>query len=139
MDINRLNAPLHIRCPKCGADLEYNPRRIKDRIENITSKYKSIAAKLPTTKDEKQRKKARKDLEKLRVMMSLLKEDNNMISTLLKEETDRIVRRKIKEKIGDEAYLQMIREAEEEARSENVFHTYELAIQRYSNIPDVVD
>lgn len=139
MDINKITKPLHIRCPKCGADLEYNPRRIKDRLDNIKMTCASIQKQLPTITDKAARKKKIKELEQLQFMVKLLKEDNNMVSTLLKEETDRIMREMVREKIGSEEWMRMLHEAEERAREENVFHTYELAIQSYSNIPDNVD
>ena len=49
------------------------------------------------------------------------------------------MREMVREKIGSEEWMRMLHEAEERAREENVFHTYELAIQSYSNIPDNVD
>lgn len=136
MDINKLNAPLHIRCPKCKAELEYNPRRVKDRLENMKTTAASIQSQLPQIKDKRERKKKMKELDGIKWYMKLLKEDNNMISTLLKEETDRIMRGKIREMIGDETWIRLHQEAEEQAIEENVFHTYELAIQKYSNIMD---
>ena len=136
MDINKIVKPLHIRCPKCGADLEYNPRRIKDRLDNIKMTYQSIQRQMPTITDKDVRKKKVKELERLQFTMKRLKEDNNMVSTLLKEETDRIMREMVRDIIGEEEWMRMLHEAEERAREENVFHTYELAIQSYSNIPD---
>lgn len=136
MDTNKLFAPLHIRCPKCGADLEYNPRRIKERLENATTKYMSLQRRLPSITDKADRKKKIKEIEQLQRYMKLLKEDRNMISRLLKEETDRIMKEKLKEKIGEEEWMRMLQEAEAQARDENVFHTYELAIQNFSNIPE---
>lgn len=136
MDINKLNAPLHIRCPKCKAELEYSPRRVKDRLDNMKIAVASIQSQLPSIKDKGERKKKLKELEQIQWYVKLLKEDNNMISTLLKEETDRIMRGKIRELIGDEEWMRILHESEEQAIEENVFHTYELAIQKYSNIPD---
>ena len=81
MDINKITKPLHIRCPKCGADLEYNPRRIKDRLDNIKMTCASIQKQLPTITDKAARKKKIKELEQLQFMVKLLKEDNNMVST----------------------------------------------------------
>lgn len=137
MDINRLNAPLHIRCPKCKAELEYSPRRVKDRLDNIKIAVASIQSQLPSLKGRAKALKI-KEMEQLKFQMKLLKEDNNMISTLLKEETDRIMRVKIRELIGNDEWMRILHEAEEQALEENVFHTYELAIQKYSNIPDNV-
>jgi hypothetical protein len=136
MDINKIVKPLHIRCPKCGADLEYNPRRIKDRLDNIKMTYQSIQRQMPTITDKDVRKKKVKELERLQFTMKLLKEDNNMVSTLLKEETDRIMREMVRDIIGEEEWMRLLHKAEERAREENVFRTYELAIQSYSNIPD---
>lgn len=136
MDINKLNAPLHIRCPKCKAELEYSPRRVKDRLDNIKIAVASLQKQLPTITDKKARAQKVKEMEQLVFQMKLLKEDNNMMSTLLKEETERIFKQMIREFLGDGEYMRILKAAEDQARDENVFHTYELAIQKYSNIPD---
>ena len=63
MDINKLNAPLHIRCPKCKAELEYSPRRVKDRLDNMKIAAASIQSQLPSIKDKGERRKKLKELE----------------------------------------------------------------------------
>ena len=138
MDINEINKPIHIRCPKCKADLEYNPRKIRDRLQIIKDKYASLGRKIREAKNPMERHKILCERKKLDFQIRLLKEDNNLMSELLKEQTYKILRRLLKQRIGEAEYMDLLHKAEEMAREENVFYTYELAIQNYSNIMDSV-
>jgi len=134
MDISKINKPLHIRCPRCKAELEYNPRKVRERLEMLKSQYASLGRKISQAKSRNEREMILKERDTLNFRMKLLKEDNNMINALLEEETMRIMKCKIRDEIGDKEYMRMLHEAEKEAVENNVFNTYEMAIQDYSNI-----
>lgn len=139
MDFNKVTKPLHIRCPKCKAELEYNPMRIKQRLESITAQYKRIQQSLPTIPDKQTKEKKKREADRLLFEMRLLKEDINMVNVMAKEEINAIKIMKLKREIGEARYIEICEEAEREFSAENIFSTYETAIQRYSTIGDNVD
>ena len=139
MDFNNVTKPLHIRCPKCKAELEYNPMRIKQRLEKITALYTRAVKSLAVIPDKNTRDAKKREAERLLFEMRLLKEDINMVNVMAKEEINAIKIHKLKKEVGEARYIEICEEAEREFSAENIFSTYETAIQRYSTIADNVD
>lgn len=139
MNFNSIYKPVHIRCNKCHADLEYNPIRIKQRLEMITSRYMAVQRSLPNIPDKNTREEQKKYAERLRFEMKLLKEDINMINVMAKEEITAKMLHKLRLYVGDEIYKRFAEEAESEFSADNIFHTYETAIQNYSTIGDTIE
>ena len=139
MDFNDVIKPVHIRCNKCKAELEYNPMRIKQRLEKITALYIRAQKSLAVIPDKNTREEKKREAEKLLFQMKLLKEDINMLNVMAKEEITANLLHKLRLYVGDEIYKRFDEEAEAEFSADNIFNTYETAIQRYSTIGDTME
>lgn len=137
MDITKIKAPLHILCPKCKAELAYNPRTIQEQLNAIKLQYESIIRKQKVEcLDKKTRMRYRNSLTGLQSKIRLLQEDKNMIQKMSEELITKALLEKCKREIGHVRFNELKQEAAVEFSEDNCYHTYELAMQKYSNIAD---
>ena len=133
MDINKANKPIHIRCPYCHKDLQYNGASIKSQKEGLCKRIKTLESKLSTETDPRRKKAILKQLNDTKFKLKLLSEDIHMLSQMSEIETLKIFKRKVKEIIGQEECIRILEEAEKQYLEDNTFNYYDLAKQNFNN------
>jgi hypothetical protein len=133
MDINKAKKPIHIRCPYCKRDLQYNGASIKSQKEGLVNRINVLEAKRKAAKNEAIKRDIDKKLKETHFRLKLLSEDVHMLSQLSEIETLKIFKRNVRQYIDREVYERLCVEAEEEYLEENTFNYYDLAIQHYNN------
>jgi len=133
LDISKAKRPIHIVCPYCKKDLQYNGASIKSQKEGLMRKLDAIQKKYGQTKDPEKRKKLNKEKEEALFKLKLLQEDVHMLSQMSELETLKIFKRNARKYLSNEIYLKLIRDAEQEYLDENTYNYYDLAMQRYNN------
>lgn len=137
MDITKANKPIHIRCPYCKRDLQYNGASIKSQKEGLLQRINVINAKIKDEKDPQRKKELKKKLNDTKFKLKLLSEDIHMLSQLSETETLKIFKRKSKKYLGEELYLRLVKESEEQYLEDNTFNYYDLARQNFTNFNGV--
>ena len=137
MNINKATKPIHIRCPYCKRDLQYNGASIKSQKEGLIKRIDSLSNKLKTERDPVQRRKLIGQMKDTEFRLKLLSEDMHMLSQLAEIETLKIFKRNCKQYLGDELYMKLLEEADKQYLEENTFNYYDLAIQHYTNFEGV--
>lgn len=133
MDINKAKKPIHIRCPHCKKDLQYNGASIKSRKIGLINRLESLKKKLSKETTPSNKKVLKKRINETMFELKLLSEDVAMLSEMSELEVLKIYKRKSKQYLGDNTYKKLIEEAEKEYLDENTFNYYDLAIQKYTD------
>lgn len=133
MDIDKAKKPIHIRCPYCKRDLQYNGASIKSQKEGLCARIQTLQEKLSNTSDFKQKKQLTKQLEETKFRLRLLSEDIHMLSQMSEMEVLKIFKRNVREYIDQDTYKRLLIEAEQQYLEENTFNYYDLAIQNFNN------
>ena len=63
MNIEKAVKPIHIRCPHCGKDLQYNGASIKSRKEGMINRLESINRQLKEANSYEKKKNLKKEKE----------------------------------------------------------------------------
>lgn len=137
MDIDKAKKPIHIRCPYCKKDLQYNCASIKSQKEGLITRVKKLNEKWQKEKDPKRKQNYLKQLKEAQFRLKLLSEDQHMLSQLSEMEILKIYRRKTKDHLDYETYIRLSKEAEKEYLEENTFNYYDLAKQHFTNFNGV--
>ena len=133
MDFTKATKPIHISCPYCKKDLQYNGASIKSRKEGMISKIDSLNRQIKEAKTSEKKNNLKKKRDKAMLDLKLLSEDVHMLSQMSEIETLKIFKRNVRKYIPDELYIRLLDEAEKEYLEENTFNYYDLAIQRFNN------
>lgn len=133
MNIDKANKPIHIRCPYCKKDLQYNGASIKSQKEGLCKRIVTLHNKWQAEKDPKKKKKLYADFKQAQFRLKLLSEDIHMLSQMSEIEVLKIFKHKVKDYIDNDLYMQLIEESEKQYLEENTFNYYDLAIQRFTN------
>ena len=137
MDIFKQDKPMHIVCPKCKAELAYNPRTISEQLESLGVNYNSLCRyQGQAVLNEKEKNRVEKLKKRISFKIKLLKKDKNMLSKLANELSKKRLLELLKNEVGEQRFIELRDIAEQEFCEDYCYHTYELAIQRYSNILD---
>ena len=137
MDINKATKPIHIRCPYCKKDLQYNGASIKSQKEGLLLRIATLNEKYKHTKDPQRKRQLQKQIKKTQFRLKLLSEDMHMLAQMSEMEVLKIFKRNVKKYIGQDLYIQLLNEAEKEYLEENTFNYYDLAIQHFNNFEGV--
>lgn len=137
MDISKAKKPIHIVCPNCKKDLQYNGSSIKSQKEGMIRRLESLDDKLKGCRDAKQRKILVQQKKETLFKLKLLSEDVHMLSQLSEVEKLKIFKRLVKQIIPENQYMELIEKAEKQYLEDNTFNYYDLAIQRYNNFNDL--
>lgn len=137
MDITKAKKPIHIRCPYCKRDLQYTGASIKSQKEGLAARVTSLNNKAQNEKNPQKRKKIFQEMRAAQFKLKLLSEDIHMLSQMSEIETLKIFKRKCKQYLGDDLYLQLCTDAEKEYLEENTFNYYDLAKQWFNNFEGV--
>ena len=133
MDVSKAKKPIHIVCPHCKKDLQYNGASIKSRKEGMIKRIESLDRKIAEAGTEVKKKNLIKKRNECLFSLKLLSEDIHMLSQLSEVETLKIFKRKIKNMISEDEYKRLCEESEAEYLEENTFNYYDLAIQRFNH------
>ena len=133
MDIDKAKKPIHIRCPYCKRDLQYNGASIKSQKEGLVNRVVALNNKAQAEKDPKKRKEYYKQMREAQFKLKLLSEDKHMLSQMSEMEVLKIFKRKVGQYLDKDLYMQLIKEAEKEYLEENTFNYYDLAKQYFNN------
>ena len=133
MDINKANKPIHIRCPYCKKDLQYNGASIKSQKEGLLLRIKTLEGKIKLEKDPRKRKALFKQLNETKFKLKLLSEDVHMLSQMSEIEVLKIFKRKVGEIIDKDTYVRLLEESEKQYLEDNTFNYYDLAKQYFTN------
>ncbi len=133
MDISKAKKPIHIRCPYCKRDLQYNGASIKSQKEGLICRHEALMEKYRKEKIPDNKKRLLKCIKETEFNLKLLSEDVHMLSQLSEIETLKIFKSLVREYIDDELFFKLVKEAEEKYLEENTFNYYDLAIQRFTN------
>ena len=142
MDSSRSGKPIHLVCPKCRYEFEYDFSYYDRKIAQLATEIANINSQLaafkstckPNFKDYKWRARAVQALTVKQAQLKELKEFRKFANETVKNQELQIFARLVKDAIPEELYIKLHRQAEAEMQ----YHTYEMAVQRYSNIPDSV-
>ena len=132
MDISKATKPIHIRCPYCKKDLQYNGASIKSQKEGLLQRISSLNSKIQQEKDPKKKSKILRELNETKFRLKLLSEDIHMLCQMSEVETLKIFKRKVKDVIGEKEYLRLIEESEKQYLEDNTFNYYDLAKQNFN-------
>lgn len=133
MDFTKATKPIHISCPYCKKDLQYNGASIKSRKEGMIARIESLNKQIKEAKTSEKKTNLKKKRDKAMLDLKLLSEDVHMLSQMSEIETLKIFKRNVRKYIPDELYIRLLDEAEKEYLEENTFNYYDLAIQRFNN------
>lgn len=133
MDISKANKPIHIRCPYCKKDLQYNGASIKSQKEGLVVRVKTLEAKVKSEKDPKRKRELLKQINETKFKLKLLSEDTHMLSQMSEAETLKIFKRNVRKYLDEDTYIRLIQEAEKQYLEENTFNYYDLAKQFFTN------
>lgn len=142
MDSQRNPKPVHLVCPKCHYEFEYDvcyyDRKIADLKAEITDIMKQLeifkSEYRPDFKTNKWRIQATQALAIKQKQISELKGFRKTANQIAKNQETEIFVRLVKEAIPEKQYRALWQQAEDEMK----YNTYDTAIQRFSNIPDSV-
>lgn len=142
MDSRRNSKPVHLVCPKCHYEFEYNvsyyDRKIADLKAEITNINKQLAAfkseYRSDFKTNKWRIQAARALAIKQKQISALEGYRKTANQVTSNQEMKIFVRLVKDVLPEKQYLNLWRQAEDTMK----YNTYDTAIQRYSNIPDSV-
>lgn len=137
MDINKATKPIHIRCPYCKKDLQYNGASIKSQKEGLIVRVQKLNEKWQKEKNPQLKKMYSKELKEAQFKLKLLSEDIHMLSQMSEMEVLKIYKRKSRDYIDKDTYVRLLQEAEEEYLEENTFNYYDLAKQYFTNFEGV--
>lgn len=133
MDISKANKPIHIRCPYCKKDLQYNGASIKSQKEGLLKRMDTLTEKYRKESNPERKKKLMRDINETKFRLKLLSEDKHMLSQLSEIETLKIFKRNVRKYIDPELFIRLSEEAEKQYLEENTFNYYDLAIQNFNN------
>lgn len=142
MDSQRNSKPVHLVCPKCHYEFEYDvsyyDRKIADLGAEITTIMKQLAIFKseyhPDFKTNKWRIQATRALAIKQKEVSELRSFRKIANQIANNQELKIFVGLVKEAIPEKQYLDLWQQAEDTMK----YNTYDTAIQRYSNISDSV-
>ena len=137
MDIKKATKPIHIRCPYCKKDLQYNGASIKSQKEGLLHRLDILTTKYREEINPQKKKKYQKEINETHFKLKLLSEDLHMLSQMSEMEVLKIFKRHVKEHMDEKLYRQLLEEAEQEYLEENTFNYYDLAKQYFTNFNGV--
>lgn len=132
--------PIHLRCPKCGYDFSYNTNHIEEEIDRLKCDITSIKNQI--TQHKKSYPGAYRDSWYLRANSALnskiarlqeLKKARKATSVEIKLQQNKIFYQLVKEKIGDDEALKLMKEAEEQL----VYYDWDMATQTFTRFNGV--
>ena len=133
MDISKAKKPVHIQCPYCHKDLQYNGASIKSRKEGAVRRVNSLNEKIQNTKSKRQKEKLILQREETLEELKVLSENVHMLSQLSELEILKIFKRKAHKLLSEEQYVKLCKESEQQYLEDNTFNYYDLAIQNFNH------
>ena len=113
--------PIHLRCPKCGYDFSYNTNHVEEEIDRIKCEITSIKSQMNEHKKNKPNRyrdqwyrRASAAIAAKQAQLQELKKARKATAVEIKNQTNKIFYQLVKEKIGADEALKLMKEAEEQ-------------------------
>ena len=127
--------PIHLKCPKCGYDFSYNTNHIEEEIDTLKCDITSIRSQMAQHKANNPKgyrdawyRKANSALQYKQAQITKLKKARKATAVEIKLQTFELFKKIVKDRYGQDEYLKMIKEAEEEL----VYYTWDMATQHFT-------
>lgn len=137
MDFSKAKKTIHIKCPYCKKDLQYNGASIKSQKKGLIRKIEVLYKKQDKCTSASKKKEIQKSIDAAKADLKRISEDVHMLSQLSEMETLKIFKRKVRKLIGEETFIRLCEESEKEYLEENTFNYYDLAIQRFNHFDNI--
>ena len=132
MDISKAKKPIHIRCPYCKKDLQYNGASIKSQKEGLLLRISTLNSKYQAERDHRRRSALLREINETKFRLKLLSEDVHMLNQMSELETLKIFKRKVRDILGKEECIRLFEESEKQYLEDNTFNYYDLAKQNFN-------
>ena len=127
--------PIHLKCPKCGYDFSYNTNHIEEEIDTLKCDITSIKSQMAQHKANNPNgyrdawyRKANSALQYKQAQITKLKKARKATAVEIKLQTFELFKKIVKDRYGQDEYLKMIKESEEEL----VYYTWDMATQSFT-------
>ena len=127
--------PIHLKCPKCGYDFSYNTNHIEEEIDTLKCDITSIKNQITQRKMNNPKsyrdawyRKANSALQYKQLQLAKLKKARKATAVEIKLQTFELFKKIVKDRYGQDEYLKMIKETEEEL----VYYTWDMATQTFT-------
>lgn len=127
--------PIHLRCPKCGYDFSYNTNHVEEEIDRIKCEITSIKSQMnehrknnPNRYRDQWYRRANAAMAAKQAQLQELKKARKATAVEIKLQTNKIFYQLVKEKIGDDEALKLLKEAEEQL----VYYDWDMATQTFT-------
>lgn len=133
--------PIHLRCPKCGYDFAYNTNHVEERIDQLKQDITSIMAQMKDFKAQNPvnysksdwYRKAKAALSHKQASLVNAKKARKATAAEIKRQQDIIFYKLVRERIGKDEALKLMKEAEEEL----VYYEWDMATQTFTRFDGV--
>lgn len=127
--------PIHLRCPKCGYDFSYNTNHIEEEIDRLRCEITSIKSQITQYKNEHPKtyrndwyRRAQAMLTKKSAQLSELKKARKATAVEIKAQQDKIFYQLVKERLGEEEAIKLMKEAEDQM----IYYNWDMAAQTFT-------
>ncbi len=134
MDLKQVK-PIHLRCPDCGYDFSYSTNHIESEIDRLKKLAADTRTKINQMKGQgytmksPEYKRAVYRYDKYTRQLTEFKTARKNAVVEIEKQKQQIFNQKVKHLIGEEKYIKLKQEAEEEL----VYNNYDMAIQDHTN------
>lgn len=133
--------PIHLRRPKCGYDFSYNTNHIEERIDGLKRDITSITSQIQAFKLEHPKdfrkyewyRKAKAVLSSKQAQLVDAKKARKSTVSEIKEQQNKIFYQLVKEKLGADEALKLMKEAENQL----VYCNWDMATQTLTRFEGV--
>ena len=139
MDLKKQTKPIHLRCPNCGHDFSYNSRHIENEYDRVKEQIKFMKVRLSEMNEERvpknapERKRIQAKLDNAALELQQIKRSRKAVSESIQANLEKNFRLKVKALIGDEKYIQLRKECEDDL----TYNIYDMAFQNHNNFNNV--
>lgn len=136
MDLNQIK-PIHLKCPKCSYDFSYNTNDVEEKIDMLGTEIMSIKNQLTQFKQshnkiqcdtDKWYQGCKKAMIYKQAQLAQYKKARKATAVEIRLQVFNNYRRHIRQLIGDEAEMKLIKECEEEM----IYFNYDTATQTFN-------
>ena len=132
----RQTKPIHLWCPECGYDFSYNTNHVEERIDNLKRDVASIMAQMKEFKAEHPSDyhrhewywKAKAALAHKQCELVDVKKARKATVIEIKAQQSKIFYQLVKERLGEEETIKLMKEAEEQM----IYYNWDMATQTFT-------
>lgn len=127
--------PIHLKCPKCGYDFAYNTNHIEEEIDTLKKEITSIMSEIQRYKREHRNYNKENSYRNLQCALRSreykladMKKVRKATAVEIKLQTNIIFKQLVEKKLGKEATLKLLKEAEEQM----IYYDWDMATQTFT-------